>query len=71
MRNRPDVRMAENALIAKNAAIGQAVAELFPNVSIGGVLGWQAKHFSGLGSSSPRHTALRPQYRCRCLISDN
>ena len=30
VRNRPDVRMAENALIARNAAIGEAVAELFP-----------------------------------------
>lgn len=60
MRNRPDVRMAENALIAKNAAIGQAVAELFPNVSIGGVLGWQAKHFSGLGSSSAAAYGFTP-----------
>ena len=60
VRNRPDVRMAENALIAKNAAIGQAVAELFPNVSIGGVLGWQAKHFSGLGSSSAAAYGFTP-----------
>ena len=60
VRNRPDVRMAENSLIAKNAAIGQAVAELFPNVSIGGVLGWQAKHFSGLGSSSAAAYGFTP-----------
>ncbi len=60
VRNRPDVRMAENNLIAKNAAIGQAVAELFPNVSISGVLGWQAKHFSSLGSSSAAAYGFSP-----------
>lgn len=52
VRNRPDVRMAENALIARNAAIGEAVAELFPNVSLSGMLGWQARKFSDIGSSS-------------------
>lgn len=60
VRNRPDVRMAENNLIAKNAAIGQAVADLFPNVSISGVLGWQAKHFSSLGSSSAAAYGFSP-----------
>ncbi len=60
VRSRPDVRMAENVLIAKNAAIGQAVADLFPNVSISGVLGWQAKHFSGLGSSSAAAYGFAP-----------
>lgn len=36
------------------------MAELFPNVSIGGVLGWQAKHFSGLGSSSAAAYGFTP-----------
>lgn len=51
VRNRPDVRMAENNLVAKNAAIGQAVAAMFPSVSLGATLGWQAENFSQLSSS--------------------
>lgn len=60
VRNRPDVKMAENNLIAKNADIGQAVAELFPSVSISGALGWQAKNFSDLGSSSAAAYGFAP-----------
>lgn len=52
VRNRPDVRAAENNLIAKNAEIGQAVAALFPQVSLSGMVGWQAANLSGIGSSS-------------------
>ncbi len=61
IRNRPDVQMAENMLIAKNAAIGQAVSELFPNVSIGGVLGWQPRHFSDFASSSAATYGFMPK----------
>ena len=60
VRNRPDVRMAENALIARNAAIGEAVAELFPNVSLSGMLGWQARKFSDIGSSSSAAYGFAP-----------
>ncbi|MBP3545901.1 MAG: TolC family protein [Alphaproteobacteria bacterium] len=51
IRNRPDVKMAENMLISKNADIGQAVANMFPNVNITATLGWQAHLFRDLGSS--------------------
>ena len=51
VRNRPDVRAAESNLVAKNAAIGQAVAAMFPSVSLGATLGWQTDNFSQLGSS--------------------
>ena len=60
IRNRPDVRMAENNLIAKNALIGQAVADLFPNVSISGTLGWQTNNFSDLLSSSSAAYGFTP-----------
>lgn len=46
IRSRPDVKAAERAMAAQNAAIGQAVAELYPNLSISGLLGLQ----SGAGS---------------------
>ena len=46
IRNRPDVRGAEEKLIAQNALIGKAVANLFPSVSLSGFLGYQNKTLS-------------------------
>lgn len=48
VRNRPDVQAAEEMLIAKNAAVGQAIAQLYPNVSLSGFLGYQANNSSQL-----------------------
>lgn len=42
VRLRPDVRIAEYQLISKNADIGQAVAQLYPNLSLSGFLGFQS-----------------------------
>lgn len=42
VRNRPDVRIAEHQLHAQNAQIGAAIANLYPNLSLSGFLGWQA-----------------------------
>lgn len=52
IRNRPDVREAENQLIAQNAKIGQAIAEMFPSVSLSGFIGYQSKNLSNLISSN-------------------
>jgi len=52
IRQRPDVRIAEQNLIAENAAVGQAVANLYPNVSLNGFIGWQGGNVSGLISGS-------------------
>ena len=51
IRNRPDVREAENQLIAQNAKIGQAVAELFPSINLSGLIGFQSQKISNLISS--------------------
>lgn len=48
IRNRPDVRLAEQNLIAQNAAVGEAVANLYPDVSISGFVGWQSGKIAGL-----------------------
>ena len=48
VRERPDVREAEEQLIAQNAKIGQAIAKLFPNVSISGFWGYQSQKLSNL-----------------------
>jgi len=46
LRRRPDVVAAEHRLIAANARIGTAIAEYYPHISIGAVLG-----FSSLGTA--------------------
>lgn len=54
VRNRPDVRASEQMLISKNANIGYAMAQLYPNVSISGFFGYQSSNLSKLvmGESS-------------------
>lgn len=48
IRNRPDVMIAEMQLISENALVGQAISQLFPNVSLSGFLGWQSLEVSSL-----------------------
>ena len=48
LRNRPDVRVAEEELIGQNAAVGMAVAELFPKVNLSTFLGFQDNKVSSL-----------------------
>ena len=60
IRTRPDVKVAERALAAQNAAIGQAVAELYPNVSIGAMFGVQSKKISNLLNSNSNAYSYNP-----------
>ena len=46
--NRPDVQAALFALRAQNATVGAAIAELYPKVSLSGMLGFQSLHFDKL-----------------------
>lgn len=48
LERRPDVRSAEQALIAANARIGVAKAALFPTISLTGSFGGQSAAFSDL-----------------------
>ena len=48
VRGRPDVRIAERQLHADNALVGEAIAALYPSISISGFIGWQAPEVSGL-----------------------
>jgi len=54
LERRPDIRFAEQTLVAANARIGEAKALLFPNIRITGVAGWESaalKHlFTGPAS---------------------
>jgi NodT family efflux transporter outer membrane factor (OMF) lipoprotein len=51
LRRRPDVRLAENQLIASNAQIGVATSALYPQIFLTGGAGWQGQ---GLGRTPVR-----------------
>lgn len=48
VRNRPDVRVAEQNLIAQNAAVGAAIAALYPAVSVSSFFGFESLHADNL-----------------------
>jgi multidrug efflux system outer membrane protein len=58
---RPDIRAAEQNLIAANAEIGVARAAYFPRISLTGLLGLQSNQLSGLFSGPARVWQFAPQ----------
>jgi multidrug efflux system outer membrane protein len=60
LERRPDVRTAEQQLIAANADIGQAKAAFFPKVSLTGVFGYQSVALSDLFESPSRTWQFGP-----------
>jgi len=42
LERRPDIRFAEQTLVAANARVGEAKALLFPNIRITGAAGWES-----------------------------
>ena len=60
IRTRPDVRVAERTLAAQNEEIGQAVAALYPNVSISALLGLEAGSGSKLLNRDSRAYGYAP-----------
>lgn len=54
LERRPDIRQAEQELIAANARIGAAKAEYFPRISLTGVLGVQSRDLTSLLSGPAR-----------------
>jgi outer membrane protein, multidrug efflux system len=61
LERRPDIRSAEQALIAANAQIGVAKAAYFPDVSLSGFLGGQSSQLSSLFSTPHTAWSLVPQ----------
>ena len=48
IKNRPDVQIAEENLIAQNASVGVAIAHLFPKISLSALVGFEAVRFPNL-----------------------
>ena len=60
LQRRPDIRSAERKLASATARIGVAKADLFPQVSLSGFLGFTAGRGSQIGSSAANAWALGP-----------
>jgi multidrug efflux system outer membrane protein len=60
LRRRPDVRVAERRLAAATAREGVAAADLFPRITVTGVLGLLAGRGSLFGTSDSRQWAITP-----------
>jgi outer membrane protein, multidrug efflux system len=54
LERRPDLRQAEQELIAANARIGVARAQYFPNISLTGLFGWESTRLSQLFTGPAR-----------------
>ena len=60
LERRPDIRQAEDNLIAANAQIGAARALFFPDISLTGLLGSQSRSLAGMFSGPARLESIAP-----------
>ena len=67
LRRRPDVRRAERLAAAQAEEIGIAEADLYPAISIGGTLGWQAAKLSDLFKSQSLNSNVGPSFQWNVL----
>jgi len=61
LERRPDIRGAEQQLIAANANIGAAKALYFPQITLTGLLGVQSRALSSLFTGPARNFSISPQ----------
>lgn len=60
LQNRPDVRVAEQNLIAQNAAVGEAIANLYPQVTLSAFFGFESLHADNLLNHKSYGYSLAP-----------
>ncbi|MCD6130143.1 MAG: efflux transporter outer membrane subunit [Deltaproteobacteria bacterium] len=60
LEDRPDIKVAEENLRAKNALIGVARAAYFPNISLTGLFGYNSENLSDLIQSSAKIWGVGP-----------
>jgi multidrug efflux system outer membrane protein len=61
LERRPDIRAAEQSLVAANANIGVAKAAYFPQISLSGFIGGQSSRLAGLFSGANGAWSFVPQ----------
>ena len=61
LERRPDIRAAEQALVAANANIGVAKAAYFPQISLSGLIGGQSSQLTSLFSGPNGNWTFTPQ----------
>jgi len=61
LRRRPDIRQAERGVAAATAAVGVAVAELFPKITLTGVAGLQSQALSDFANLSSGFYGFGPR----------
>lgn len=64
---RPDVRRVERLVAAQSAEIGISQSELYPHISINGMMSWDAEHFSDVFKSSAFGGTIGPSLRWNVL----
>jgi len=62
LERRPDIRGAEQTLIAANANIGAAKAQYFPKIELTGLLGAQSRPLTSLFTGNARNWNFVPQF---------
>jgi hypothetical protein len=68
LRQRPDVRAAEERIAAALARVSQADAARYPTSSISGNLGLRALTLGALTNGAPSPAPCWPVCRCRCSM---
>jgi len=58
LERRPDIRQAEDNLIAANAQIGAARALFFPDITLTGILGSQSRSLAGMFTGPARNESI-------------
>ena len=61
IRNRPDVKMMEEELIAQNALVGVAISNIYPKISLSGFFGFESLEFSDLIEKDSLGHSVIPQ----------
>lgn len=67
LRRRPDIRAAEQRIIAQNARVGVAVADLYPMFTLSGSFGLEANSFSNMFDSDAITAGVGPGFRWNIL----
>lgn len=67
LRRRPDVRAAEQRIVAQNARVGVAVADLYPMFTLSGSFGLEANSFSNMFDSDAIAAGVGPAFRWNIL----